>query len=233
MNFKNLIYPSRCPICDDVIQMGEGYVCQKCKYDLPYIREPSCMKCGKQIEDVELEYCEDCRRYTRNYVRGYPLFNYVEPISSSVQRFKYGGREEYAEFYGKELAKRRGLYLKENGVTALVPVPVHKKRYIHRGYNQAELVAKVISRETGISYRTDMIVRTENTRPQKDLDDLEREENLMRAFAPGKLTGDIPECVCLIDDIYTTGATVQACTQVLLSEGVNRVYFMSITIGRV
>ena len=121
----------------------------------------------------------------------------------------------------------------KNGVQALVPVPIHKRRYITRGYNQAELIARALSEETGIPVRTDMIIRTENTKPQKDLDDLAREENLVRAFAPGRMNSVVPECVCIVDDIYTTGSTIEACTNVVMAAGVKRVYYVSVAIGRV
>lgn len=233
MNYRDILFPRRCPVCDEVMELGTVGVCEACRSYLPYVREPVCMKCGKELDDPEEEYCSDCSEGNRSYSRGYPLFNYIEPIASSIQRFKYNSREEYAEFYGTEIAKRYGDVLKENGVEALVPVPIHKRRLIKRGYNQAELVAKAVSRRTDIPVRTDMIIRTENTKPQKNLDDLAREENLMKAFSPEIVKGDIPSCICIVDDIYTTGATIEACTKVFMALGVKRLYYISVAIGRV
>ena len=230
---RDLIFPSRCPMCDEVLGLEEDKICNACLSLLPFIKEPTCMKCGKQLDDKEEEYCQDCSRRGKHFVRGYPLFNYIEPVSSSLQRFKYGGREEYAEYYGRALREHAGEHLIKNGVQALVPVPIHKRRYITRGYNQAELIARALSEETGIPVRTDMIIRTENTKPQKDLDDLAREENLVRAFAPGRMNSVVPECVCIVDDIYTTGSTIEACTNVVMAAGVKRVYYVSVAIGRV
>ena len=230
---RDLIFPPRCPMCDEVLGLEEDKICNACLGLLPFIKEPTCMKCGKQLDDKEEEYCQDCSRRVKHFVRGYPLFNYIEPVSSSLQRFKYGGREEYAEYYGRALREHAGEHLIKNGVQALVPVPIHKRRYITRGYNQAELIARALSEETGIPVRTDMIIRTENTKPQKDLDDLAREENLARAFAPGRMNSVIPECVCIVDDIYTTGSTIEACTNVVMAAGAKRVYYVSVAIGRV
>lgn len=230
---RDLIFPPRCPMCDEVLGLDEDKICKSCLDILPLIKEPTCMKCGKQLEDMEAEYCHDCSRRSRHFIKGYPLFNYIEPVSSSLQRFKYSGREEYAKYYGWTLSEHAGVHLIKNGVQALVPVPIHKRRYITRGYNQAELIARALSEETGIPVRTDMIIRRENTKPQKDLDDLAREENLSKAFAQGQICKAVPECVCLVDDIYTTGSTIEACTNIVMAAGVKRVYYISVAIGRV
>ncbi|HCA22173.1 MAG TPA: hypothetical protein DEO87_07340 [Lachnospiraceae bacterium] len=132
-----------------------------------------------------------------------------------------------------------------------------------RGYNQAALIAEAISKETGIPVNEKLLIRSKNTAPQKELNDTDREKNLLSAFAIGMTNSDkddkkrggskcvmdkeiqnaangavrdrseIPGVVMLVDDIYTTGATIEGCTKVLLAAGVNKVYYTSVAIGRV
>lgn len=215
------------------------------------------MKCGKEIFDREEEYCEDCRKRKRSFLRGFPVFHYVPPVSDAMTMMKYQGRAEYAKYYGKEIVRKHGKTFLNLGIEALVPVPVHPKRLRKRGYNQAECLADVVGEFLDIPVRTDLICRVENTVAQKKLSDKEREQNLEHAFAEvtvkqsrikkkrinrkrinrkstdqeSKSQKRIPKCVLLVDDIYTSGATIECCTRTLLSIGVKKVYYTSACIG--
>ena len=92
----DLVFPRRCPICDEVMPYGAKGICGKHEL-LPYVTEPTCMKCGKSLDDEELEYCADCRTHTRSFERAYPVFRYVEPVASSVLAIKYHNKREYVE----------------------------------------------------------------------------------------------------------------------------------------
>ena len=190
------------------------------------------MKCGREIESDEEEYCRDCLLKKKTYLRGFPLFKYVPPITDSIAAFKYGDRQEYAEFYGEEIVRRFGKQFEELDIECIVPVPLNKRKLKKRGYNQAGLVAKVIGRLLDIPVDEDMIIRTSYTLPQKELDDIERARNLKNAFAPntdsGAMGETVPESVLLVDDIYTTGATIETCTGICHKIGVKRVYYTSI-----
>jgi ComF family protein len=190
------------------------------------------MKCGKEIEDEEMEYCRDCREHVRSYEKGFPLFHYVPPVSDSVLAMKYKNRQEYAAFYGGELARQFGASFRQLGIQVMIPIPLHKKRLRQRGYNQAELLARAMEQELSIPVETDLLFRTGATRPQKELGDEERVRNLHAAFSV-KEGKPVPERVLLVDDIYTTGSTIEACTRVLKDHGARQVYYTSICIGKV
>ena len=114
---------------------------------------------------------------------------------------------------------------------ALIPVPLHKSRMRKRGFNQAALVAERMGERLGIPVEEKLLIRVKKTNPQKELNDSARRENLKNAF---QLCGNDVKLkrVVLIDDIYTTGSTLDAAAAALLAAGVEKVYFLSICIGR-
>lgn len=121
--------------------------------------------------------------------------------------------------------------IKQWKAEALVPIPIHPSRKRQRGYNQAELLAKVISARTGVPMRCDIVARRKKTTPQKGLDDVERQNNLKRAFKI--LKNDVKlSTIVIIDDIYTTGSTVDAMTATLQTAGVKNIYYAALAIGR-
>ncbi len=231
----DIFFPPRCAICDIVIPMGQGHICQDCRKKLTYLKDPVCLKCGKEISSAEEEYCLDCKKRNRTYDKGFPVFNYVPPVRDAIMAFKYQGRQEYAIFYAEEIYSRYGQEFKRLGVEALIPVPVHRNKLVTRGYNQAQLIAVELSKLTGIKLRTDLLQRTEFTMPQKELSDDERDKNMRKAFKGGyAIESEISlKRVLLVDDIYTTGSTIEACTRILKAMGVENVYYTSVAIGKV
>ena len=218
----NLFFPPRCAVCDTVLPFGTKGICGECSRRLPFVEEPRCFRCGRTVGNEEEEFCGDCMRRAHAYVRAFPVFEYVPPVSDAMAALKYQGRAEYAEYYGGLLADRFRETWQELVPDALVPVPVHPNRLRKRGYNQAERLAAAMSAKTGIPVREDLLIRATDTRAQKKLSREDRTLNLRSAFQPGTATS--PPCVVLVDDIYTTGATVDACAEVLLRSGAERVY---------
>ncbi len=224
----DLLFPRRCPVCDGVLRFRKELVCPSCFQTVRFVREPFCMKCGKSLPE-EGEYCHDCREKTHLYVQGAAVFEYAG-MASSIYRFKYGGRQEYAVFYGRCMAAVLGERMRRWGVQALIPVPVHPSRKRRRGYNQAELLADAIGGLTGIPVRKDIVARRKKTVPQKDLNVKQRQNNLKKAFKI--LENDVKlDTIVIIDDIYTTGSTIDAMTAVLHGAGVSRVYYAALAIG--
>ncbi len=225
----DLLFPRRCPVCDGIIEFGQGDICKSCIGKVNPIRGPVCMKCGKPVT-AQKEYCYDCSRKKHLYQCGTAVFEYKN-ISSAIYRFKYKGRQEYAVFFGRCMAKKLEGKLKQWKAEALIPVPAHPSRKRQRGYNQAELLAREISARTGIPVYSDIVKRWKKTAPQKDLDDIQRQNNLKRAFKIYK--NDVKlNTIVIIDDIYTTGSTIDTMTAVLQAAGIKNVYFAALAIGR-
>lgn len=225
-----LIFPRRCPFCDEVVAFGE-YICPECEKKISPITEPVCRKCGKPIDNERMEYCYDCSRKKHAYHTGKAVFVYQGAVKESLYRFKYANRREYAAFYGQQAVMHYGTWIRQCGIEVLVPVPVHKQRRRQRGYNQAELFAREIGRRMNLPVRTDLLIRSINTRPQKELDDVQRKKNLKKAFT---ITQSIVQLkkILLIDDIYTTGSTADAVAELLKCAGAETVYVLCVSIGR-
>lgn len=225
-----MLFPSRCPICDKVRPIGSAKICNYCEKTLSTVTTPFCMKCGKALEDETREYCRDCSTVNHEYNQGRAVFLYP-CIRKSVYRLKYKNRKEYAEYLGWKMAQVCGKTIKEWNPDALVPVPLHEKRMQKRGYNQAELLAKELSKYIHVPVNTTLVKRERNTKPQKALNVVERQNNLKNAFKIEQNNVKL-KTIVIIDDIYTTGSTIDAIAKELKAIGVQRVYYVALAIGR-
>lgn len=232
----SLLYPRRCPVCHNAVFPRDALVCfDRCEDRFQVIGEPRCKCCGKPLTQSRQEYCYDCVRKKHTFEYGYAMWLYDPVMAESIAAFKYKGRREYGEYYGDCMAKKYGGWLCSFEKPVLVPVPVHPQRYRKRGYNQAEVLAGVIGRKTGVPVVSDWLVRIKNTAPQKDLNDQERLKNLLQAFGVcEEKNGEYIrkyQSFILIDDIYTTGSTLESCARILKQQGVKHVYFLCMSIG--
>lgn len=226
----DLLFPERCAMCDRVIEASRYAICADCRKIIPLICEPKCKKCGRQIRHDDEEYCADCARMVHSYNRGVCLLVYDELVSHSMYRFKYGNRQRYAAFFGDEIARRLGREILGFNAQVIVPVPLHKKRLKMRGYNQAYLLAKRIGERLSIPVRDDIVYRAKNTKALKVLNPSQRQNNLKGAFKLG--ADSVKYCsIILVDDIYTTGSTVDEISSLLKRAGARCVYFIAVATG--
>lgn len=224
------LFPPRCAICGEIVDK-KGNICEACGLKVRYIVSPFCMICGKALDSEERELCQDCNRKSHEFRRGVAAFAYTKELKASMYQFKYNNKREYASFYAGSLAALKGHIIKSWQPEVLMPVPLHRKRYKKRGYNQAALIARELGNLLGIPVDEHSLVRTVNTAPQKTLDDKQRAKNIKNAFQVRNNIVQYKKAV-LVDDIYTTGATLDACAAVLKRAGVQQVYFVSVCVGR-
>lgn len=226
----DLLYPRRCPICQKILTSRDGRVCSGCREHLPYIREPFCKKCGKPLRREEQEYCGDCERTDHLFRQGRAVFLYEKSFRRSVHRMKFQNHREYLDFYAEEMAAADELRRWKPAV--ILPVPMHTRKRKERGFDQSRLLAKKIGRLTGIPVDTKSLTRNRYTRPQKNLNAKERRENLRDAFFLKEGRG-LKEPVLLVDDIYTTGATMDEVSRILQEDGIREIYFLVLCTGRI
>ena len=244
----SFLYPPRCPVCEKPLpaqslslrrlreQGGDrpsaaGRIHPACLARLRRVGGSYCLKCGKALSGPDQEYCYDCRHEIRSFEGGRGLWVYDEVSSGMIFAYKYRRKREYAPFIADSLYEAFGEWIRQIRPQALVPVPISARKRRLRGFNQAALLADLLSMRTGIPAKEEVLSRVRSTAPQKELSRQARRENLSRAFTAdaGALEGI--SRVLLIDDIYTTGSTAQFCTQKLLQAGARHVWVLTACIG--
>lgn len=207
--------------------------CTKCKNVFQVIVEPRCKKCGKPIEQEEQEFCFDCTQREFCYTSGMALWVYDRNVRKSISNFKYHNRKEYSNYYIQEMLAHYRERIIQLEAQVLIPVPLHNSKYRQRGFNQAYVLAKGLADGVGIPVIEQYLLRIRRTKAQKQLNDKDRTRNLSEAFEMNpKYIATKFNRVMLVDDIYTTGSTIDACAKVLKDEGVQDVYFISLSIGK-
>jgi len=223
-SLTDLLFPPVCLGCESEIE--HGLVCDRCNAELHAGRTGVCARCGRPVTRNDVPTCGNCGPFGPERVRA--LGAYVVPFCSVVQALKYTGKTDIARLLGEALTR---LVESDPILTAsdfVCPVPLHPARMRERGYNQASLLANEVAKGTGIEF-CDMLVRVKNTRAQAGiLRSEERRRNLQGAFKlrPGvQLTG---VRVMLVDDVLTSGATMDAAGRQLLSAGASAVVGISV-----
>lgn len=226
--FLDMLYPRRCPVCHDIAVPGGSRICNVCREKLKPITGPRCFRCSKPLKREEQEYCKDCRK-TRLFDQGIGIFPYGSVLQESLFKLKYGKRQEYGSFYGQIATVYSREIIRNWGVEIIIPIPLHRKRMEKRGYNQAELIAEALGKTLCIPVDSRLMKRKVNTRPQKELDYRERKQNMKNAFF---LKGENRyRRILLVDDIYTTGSTIEAAAELLKRNGAENVFFLTIAMG--
>ena len=224
----DIFYPRCCPVCQKILKDQRRMICPECEKKLRPIGHPRCYKCGKPIE--EGEYCKDCQKHTHIFDQGRGIFVYDGIMRRSVTRYKYYGCREYGDFYAKAMYRDAWKNLNQWKPDLIVPVPIHKSKERLRGFNQAAYLAERLSCYTGIPVDTDLVQKVVKTKSQKKLNAMQRRKNLEKAFLVTKnIRG---KDILVIDDVYTTGSTIDAMAGCLRKRGAKNIYFLTVCIGR-
>ncbi len=219
----DLLYPPRCVACQ---RMG-AWLCEACQDSMPRVVPPICVRCGDAVAVDGL--CGRCRSSPPRIGATRSVFYFDGVAREVIHCFKYDGLTALASL----LAGSMVTYWHAHALPAdvVVPVPLHAKRQGERGYNQSALLARELARLTGLPLDERTTVRRRATAPQVDLDAQQRKENVRGAFvAVG--TALAGRDVLLIDDVCTTGATLEACATALLGSGVHRVHALTLARAR-
>lgn len=224
----DIFYPRCCPVCQKILKDQRRMICPECEKKLRPIGHPRCYKCGKPIE--EGEYCKDCQKHTHIFDQGRGIFVYDGIMRRSVTRYKYYGCREYGDFYAKVMYRYAWKNLNQWKPDLIVPVPIHKSKERLRGFNQAAYLAERLGCYTGIPVDTDLVQKVVKTKSQKKLNAMQRRKNLEKAFLVTKnIRG---KDILVIDDVYTTGSTIDAMAGCLRKRGAKNIYFLTVCIGR-
>jgi len=219
------LLPSQCPCCENLLEERQKGMCPECLLEIYWIESPVCSICGVPFvsKEVESHVCGACVTNKKYFTMARALGFYAGSLREAIHRWKYEGKANLSFFFGQWMAEGLFRYWDPSLFDFLIPVPLYPQRLRERGFNQALLLVKELSRRTGIPYRKRTLRKKRPTLPQVNLSGAERERGVKGSFHV--IGGEEIEgrSVLLIDDVYTTGATVNECSKMLLAEGTKRV----------
>lgn len=213
----------RCTLCD-----GPGSpLCSSCRGDLPWI-DSACRGCGLPLPaGANQLHCGACLETPSLFQQVVAPFYYATPVRQWITGFKHQSQLHSGHLLGQLLLETlQDHYLDTPLPEAILPIPLHWKRLLWRGYNQSAELGKLLARHLGIPCRTDLLKRVRSTPSQQGSGREQRQRNLQRAFV---VPSPIPfQRIALLDDVVTTGATVQTAARVLLLNGAQEIHLWTI-----
>ena len=230
-----LVFPPRCAVCET---LGREVICSECREQFELIEPPYCQRCGQKLPPEMGEgnfVCGQCRQGPPAFDAARSVGLHVGPLRRAVLKFKFAGRRQLLEPLGQLLADRvfaevsqpRGLPW--GHLTGIVPVPLHPRRRRWRGFDRALLLSHQLSTLIDVPYIEDMLIRHKDTAPQVGMTPTQRRANVQGAFAPSDSAATEGGSFLLIDDVFTTGSTLQAAARVLRRAGARAVYGLTLT----
>ncbi|OGO77298.1 MAG: hypothetical protein A2Y23_02685 [Clostridiales bacterium GWB2_37_7] len=224
-----LLYPKciRCCVCG---RAAIEEVCSACLASLEYLEGRVCLKCGKGFDDDYDDHtCPDCKLGDKHFDMAFSCFRYKAMGKTIIHKLKYESCKEVSH----TLARLMHQKLKDENIVvdAVVPVPIHSRKEEARGFNQALLIAEKIAAMSDVPL-WDCITRTKETQEQFKLDKIHRILNVHNAFCIKMLYNDEEyNSVLLVDDVYTTGSTVDECSRILKQQGIEKIFVITAATG--
>lgn len=212
--FLDFIFPPLCLVCENRFEQGK-WLCPHCWEEIHNSAKP-----GLYFSGLDFEFSTEKTFFNGIYV----FWDFSPSLEICIHQIKYHGMKQLGARFGEQI----GLFLTTCGFTfkdwdILMPIPLHRVRQRERGYNQSEWIAKGISRIGKISFRNDWVIRKRATKTQTALSKRERLDNVKDAFALRKRIPVKGKSILLVDDVVTTGATMNACAKVLKENGADSV----------
>lgn len=208
-SFLNLLFPPICFGCDKRLKKDE-ILCKECQSKLIYYQNDKI-------------YLKD-NVYFTDYIS---VFSYNSIVQNLIHNFKYNGFKKIGKFLGKEMAKKimQSKFLPQ--INLIISVPLHRIKMRERGFNQSDILGKSVAQNVHLPYKKNIIVRTRYTETQTKLDIKARQKNVENAFIVKNIGLLKNKSVLIIDDVFTTGSTINEISKVILSAGGKRVYALT------
>ncbi len=224
--FIDLVYPAVCISCGSPLDREDTLVCSFCLSSLEKIQGPYCPRCGYPVKEKPKGnfLCRECPTTKVHYNTAQAVLSYSDKkVKALIHGLKYHYQTSLSGPLGTILTDGFNLHYSKSKYDAIVPVPLHKQRLREREFNQSTLLCKHLIDYTGIPLREDLIYRTRKTPPQSNLDPIRRRSNLIGAFDALSASSLENLSFLVVDDVYTTGSTVNEISAVLKKYGARRV----------
>lgn len=223
------IFPKSCLICNKII--SESYLCsdEKIHKKIKFLNNPACSICFQPL-DIKIndqEICLSCAKNRPDYFKALSVMSYDQSSRPLITKLKYHDQTNLAKYLSEAMLQLAQPIIAD--IDFIAPIPMHKWRLIGRRYNQAALLARHFAKISNIKATMDLIIRTKNNNAQTGLSKKLRQKNISNVFEFNKKYTNlvIKKNILLIDDVMTTGATVNACSKILNQAGVSRVYVIT------
>jgi ComF family protein len=236
----DLLFPPSiyCMACGNLIDASRPYaLCDACRERFGWANGHSCAGCGRPMrEGGARSLCADCAEGGHLFEKGFACVRYAD-CRAVLYGFKYGGRAYYGAHIARIMYDRLqwagAVQGEPHGAELLLPVPMYGKKERKRGYNQADLAGRLLARLLALPYDGTLLVRTRDTRVMSSISAEDRGANVKGAFALARGREEAVRGlrVMLVDDIFTTGSTIDACAEVLLAAGAVSVRFIVFAAG--
>jgi len=227
-----VIWPGRCPLCGELLgdRLAQGF-CPGCSSLIAPIPEPACDLCGKGFASETMpagRVCGQCQMQRPLFDRARSFGLYDGALAQSIRDFKFKGKRALLPALQELMRQADRKWLSEVRADLVVPVPLHERRLIERGYNQARDLAEPVARQRRIPLLSRVLLRVRDTEPQFGLSWNQRRENLKGAFMVRDRGAVKDKTVLLVDDIMTTGITVTESVKALKKAGAKRVVVLTL-----
>lgn len=230
------LYPPRCRYCRESIAQDQNYFCHACLQKIRLVSHPLCTTCGRPFLDTggDDHLCGACLARAPHFheARAWACYPSVEdgshPLREVLQRFKYGRNISLGKPLGWLLARGCHEFLAGHSPDVIIPVPLHPRRLRWRGFNQAVILGGEVRRLWKVPMDPFILTRSRETPPQTQLDEEERRKNMRGAFSVNPARSVGRKSVLLVDDVYTSGATVNECSRTLLRAGAKEVSVLTL-----
>ncbi len=232
--FLDSLYPRACVSCGEKIQEPLEYgLCWDCRSEVHPITPPWCDTCGMSIAGrVDHAFvCSDCRENPPVYTKARSLYHYEGGVREAIHALKYQRDFSVIPDLARILYAGLRTHLVAGGQVDLCPVPLHAKKQRARGFNQSRELIRYVCRLDRQCRMWSGIRRVKNTESQTHLSKAGRRENVRGAFAPSGRKGSVPDRVVLVDDVMTTGATLEAAARACMNAGVQEVLTLTVARG--
>lgn len=228
---SDVIYPPKCLGCDEILRpQSEKYFCVPCSEKIKFISGNLCPVCGTTFPDspAESHLCGNCIESPPYFSCARAAVSFETIILDTIHQFKYGNNLSVGTLLASLMADFNFQDITFSDHSLIIPVPLHSKRLRERGFNQSLILARTIGRKWQIPVDFFSLKRHRLTLTQTGLNKTERKQNIKDAFEVRKKDNITGKNIILVDDVYTTGSTINECSKVLIKAGANKVTVLTL-----